>query len=206
MPILYALVKATNGDIDKAYENIIEGKNSCKVKHPKGSFQPRPFSRFRKFNSMSNGDISYRSNFAIEKPDNSSSDSESRKSIEIQNNRVKTPIKVHKELNEEAKDLSINSIREKVKDIKTISHDIENQRKPLTKVNYGSVSSLIHSENSFGETLPSFYVDHERYSELAHLRYQALCYQACIRQLQDKGISFNSFLSHDFRFQNGNGP
>lgn len=149
MPILYALVKSTNGDVDAAYENINEGKITWKTKNPEN---PKPLTLFtRQTQELLRNDMkangfghNRRRSIYNNKPDDSGSDEESRKSFEkvIISETPKTPT----ESNEEAKDLSIHSTlsrdRYENKHILALEHYRRILEAANARVNFGNVTSL----------------------------------------------------------------
>lgn len=186
MPILYALVKSTNGDIDAAYDNINEGKITWKTKDPEC---PKVWSLIkhpRKLNGYDHNRI-----ITIEdKPDDSGSEEDSRKSFD----KVKlseTP-KPRDESNEEAKDLSINSSlnRERYFYEKMFPFSLEEYRRSFAsaRVNFSNVTSLSMPHVEMPPFPNLMYADQERQAEF--------------------NFHFLNYYSARYlhRLQNGNGP
>mgnify|MGYP003449258025 CR=1 FL=1 len=168
MPILYALVKSTNGDVDAAYENINEGKitwNTKTSENPKViSFVKRHTEEMFRIRKKANGYNHTRKISVNDKPEDSGSDTESRKSFE-KVNISETPT----ESNDEAKDLSINSFLNRERfmyDGKNLISPEEYQRYlKNSKVNFDNVSSLSIPHVKM-PTLPFFmYADKEMQTE-----------------------------------------
>lgn len=199
MPILYALVKSTNGDIEAAHENINEGKITWKSKDPEG---PKMWSTLTKHqkddllrivNLQTNGFDHNRIISVNDKPEDSGSDSESRKSLDIKVTPSIEKPPTPRECDEEAKDLSINSTLYFDKHFyeKMFPINFEEYRKSFesARTNYRSVSSLVAAP------APNLmYADQERQAEF---NYRLLNYY-----FHEK--YFNN-LDY-FKFQRGNIP